>query len=347
VSFDHTTYADAFSRPGIDPRQWVSYGTVDEDTPEARSVRFLDDDGAPLPTGPLVTVTLHPSGISVVCRVASFIAGVGEGTWFPIMPRDEVIVILPGGSERSGPVIVGRLNQALDAWPGVVAGQDATKNVFGFWRLRTPFIVESVESFLIRSAKTGSQIGITSDGGVVLNNGDKNNLFITSDVISLSSGDENTFIQLNFTENRITAATGQARFELSAKGKSILQAPGDLNIGSGGAAGKGHAVTVEQLLLWTANLVCGLGVTGAFGPGPYATPAWTGGAAVGLLNALFAAMIPVMATPTPVGVAGAPGGNTAPIAAAYQALNLALANPLPAIDPTGLIPGPGRGTLMF
>lgn len=345
--FDHTTAAGAFERPGIDPRQWVSYGTIDEDTPEARSVRFNDSDGNPLPTGPMVTVTLQPSGITVVCRVASFIAGIGEGTWCPFSAKDEVLVVLPGGSERSGPVIVGRLNQSIDTWPAIVAGQDATKNVFGFWRLRTPFIIESAESFLIRSAKTGSQIGIDPTGQVILNNGDKNNIFIGSDAISISSGDEETFIQLNFSENRITFASGQARFELSKSGESIIATPGALNIGTAGARGKGHAVTIEQLMSWTANLICALATTGAWTTGPYGPPFLIANASQGILNSLFALMVPAMVTSVPIGISGAPGGNMAPLAPAYQLLNVALLNPLPTMDPTGLIPGIGVSSLMI
>ena len=344
--FDHTTFSEAFSRPGIDPRAWVSLGTVDEDAPDARSVRFNDDDGNPLPTGPLVTVTLQPSGITVVCRVASFIAGIGEATWFPIQGKDEVLVVLPQGSERACPVIVGRLNQSIDTFPGIVAGQDATKNTFGFWRIRTPFVIESAEAFLIRSAKTGSQIGIDPTGQVILNNGDKNNIFIGSDAISISSGDESVFIQLNFVEKRITAASGDSRFELAASGESILHLVGALNIGTAGARGKGHAVTVEQLVSWTANIICGMATVAAFNPaGPFGAPVWAAGA-VGTLNTLFATVIPAMVTPSSVGTAGAPGGNMAPLSASYGLLSAALLNPAPVLDPTGLLPGVGVAALM-
>ena len=348
MSFDHATFSEAFARPGIDPRQWVSMGTVDLDTPEARSVRFNDDDGEPLQTGPLVTVTLQPSGITVVCRVASFIAGVGEGSWMPFQEKDEVIVVLPSGSERAGPIIVGRMNQALDAWPAIVAGQDSTQNTFGFWRLRTPFIIETADSFLIRSANTGSQVGIDPTGQVILNNGDKNNIFIGSDAISISSGDESMFLQLNFTESRITMAVDDARIELSGSGESIVHVPDVLNIGTGGARGKGHAVTMEQLFAWSANLVCGLALGGAFDPaGPYGTVAWTAGGAIPTLNTLLAMVVPGLVLPAPVGTGGAVGGNMASVAAPYAAMNLALLNPLPTLDPTGLIPGIGRSTLLY
>ena len=349
MTMDVSSFGDAFARPGMDPRQWVSYGTVDEDTEDQHSVRFADDDGNPLPTGPLVTVTLQPSGITVVCRVASFVAGVGEGTWYPIQQKDEVLVLLPQGDEMAGPVIVGRLNQALDEWPSTVAGQDATQNNFGFWRLRTPFVIESAEAFLIRSAKTGSQIGIDGEGQVVLNNGDRNNVFIGSDAISISSGDDDTFLQLNFTERRITAATGDSRFELSASGESILHATGALNIGSAGARGKGHALSSEQIIAWLSNVISQLALAGAFNPlSPYGAAAWTvPGAAVTALNALFAAVIPAQVSPAPFGTSGVPGGNFAPLASTLATLNFALASPLPAADPTGFILGVGRASLMY
>lgn len=344
---DQTTASEAFSRPGIDPRLWVSYGTIDEDTEDVKSIRFLADDGTPLPSGPLATVTLQPSGVTVVCRIASFIAGIGEGSWYPFQEKDEVLVVCPEGSTGAGPVIIGRLNQEIDKFPGIVAGQDATKNTFGFWRMRTPFIIESAASILLRSAKTGSQIAIDPTGQVILNNGDKNNLFISSDVISLSSGDDKTFMQLNFSENRITSVTGDTRMELSATGPSMMFTTGEFNLGTGGAAGKGHAVTSEMLLAWTANLICALSITGAWPLGPYSPAGMFPLSAPGILNALFALMVPALGTPLPIGLLGAPGGNLAILSPALAALKSTIANPIPAADPTGLIPGAGRATLLF
>lgn len=264
----------------------------------------------------------------------------------PFVEKDEVIVIIPHGDLKSGPVIIGRLNQAIDTFPGIVAGQDATKNTFGFWRLRVPFVIETGESFLIRSAKTGAQIGIDPTGQIIFNNGDKHHIIIASDAIAFSSGDEKTFLQLNFTEGRATIAVDGGRFELSKTGESQLFAPGVLNLGAGGARGSGHAVTVEQLIAWTANLVCQLALTGAFTstiPNPYTSAAWPAGAPAAL-NALFAAMIPAQTSSVPIGTAGTPGGDTTLIAPALSLLNVALAVPP---DQTGFIPGLGRGSLML
>jgi hypothetical protein len=351
---DEAAIGAAFSRPGMDTRMWVSYGTVDTDTPDARSVTFTDDNGGPLPTGPLVTVTLQPSGQTVSCRVASFVAGNGEGSWYPFLERDEVIVVLPGGQGTGSPVIVGRLNQGLDVWPAIVAGQSATNNTFGFWRMRTPFIIESAESFLIRSAKTGSQIGIDSTGQVILNNGDRHNLFISSDAISLGNGEETTFLQLNFTSSRATLAVEGARFELSSSGESLLFAPGSLNIGTGGVRGKGHAISVEQVVGMFVNfllLIAGpLGsptlTTDLASPGKLLDPT----APFVVLDTGLATMLLAMTTPIPPTTAGTPGGNYAQMPLTFGptgAIGVALLNPLPLLDPTGFIPGLGVGSLMF
>ena len=66
MSFDQATSRGAFSGP---PQQWISYATVDPDSPDAPSVRFADEAGNPLPYGPMVNVTLQPSGVSLSARV--------------------------------------------------------------------------------------------------------------------------------------------------------------------------------------------------------------------------------------------------------------------------------------
>src|ERR1019366_2087115 len=121
----------------IDTRQWVSYGTVSPETPDAKSTTFTKE------YGPLVNVKLHPTGIPVVCRVAHEVAGNGEGEWFPFIEGDEVIVLIPEGDETAGCVIMGRLNQEIDFWPTIVAGQDPRLNNFAFRRMRTPYIFET------------------------------------------------------------------------------------------------------------------------------------------------------------------------------------------------------------
>lgn len=352
MSFDHATMGQAWAAPGMDTRQWLSYGTVDESTEDQPSVLFKDSDGNPLPEGPRVMVTLQPSGITVPCRVGSFLAGVGEGSWFPFQDKDEVLVAVPEGNEQAGAVIITRLNQELDTWPTIVAGQDATTNTFGFWRLRTPFIIETAASFIIRSAQTTAQIGIDPTGQVIIADGDQNRLFIGPNGMEIGSGDGQTFMQVDIENKMVTIGAGAAHLVLKnaddAQGASQIFVPGSLNIGTAGAAGKGHAVTVEQLMAWTANILCGLAMSGAFmTPGAWSAASFPAGG-VGLLNALFAAVLPAMVSPNAVGLGGAPGGNMTPLAAAFRGLlTAALSAPAPITDPTGLIPGFGRAALMY
>lgn len=308
---DHASLAQAVARPGIDPRQWIAIGMVAEDSPDAHSVRFKDDEGNPLSTGPLVTVKLVPSGISVVCRVASFIAGIGEGSWYPFQQRDEVLVALPGGDEGFSPVIIGRLNQELDTWPQVVAGQDMSLNTTGFWRLRTPFIVESAEAFIIRSAKTGSQIGIDSTGQVILNNGDKNQIVISSDVISIASGDGDTAVQVDPVNKTVLLQAGASQFVID-KSATFFLTTGTLNLGTAGFPGVGHAITLEQVLAVISGVLQSL-----LAPAPYSAAQATAAILAGIPIAKIYAL-------------------SAPI---QGAITTALTAPP---DPTGITPGIGK-----
>lgn len=341
--------AELFSRPGSDTRQWLSYGLVVEGTDDRPPVMFDDDEGEPLAEGPRVMVTLQPSNITVPCRVASFIAGVQEGSWYPFQPRDEVVVLVPEGDERAGCVIVTRCNQELDTWPRVVAGMDATKNNFGFWRLRTPFVIETAASFLIRSALTTAQIGIDPNGQVILADGDQNHLVVGPDGVSLSNGAQDTFLQANFNDKSVTLSAGSTRLELTNDAAlSQFFTNGQLRISAGGGGGTGHAVTAEQLTSILANLICTLAIAGAFNPLVYSPVTWAiPGTAVAALNTLLGGAFAGAAAPTPVGLLGAPGGNLSAIAAAMTALGSALANPLPAQDKTGYFPGVGRAALLL
>src|ERR1019366_9401932 len=125
--FDFRTLAQLLSFPGIDPRQWVSIGIVDPDTPQARSVQFNDEEGNPLPH-PLVNVTLQPGGLEVSARVLASVSGAQIGEWHPFVAGDEVLVLIPSGNESMGCVIVGRLSNSLDVHPTSVSGNDQTKD---------------------------------------------------------------------------------------------------------------------------------------------------------------------------------------------------------------------------
>lgn len=243
--FDGPTSAALNSGPGTDTRQWCSFGTVDQETADARSVTFTDA------YGPLVNVTLHPSGIPVVCRVAHEVAGNGEGEWFPFVSGDEVEVLVNEGSETAGCVIVGRLNQEIDKWPKTVAGMDATKNNFAFRRMRTPYVIETASGYMIRHALTGAFLGLTPEGALTFSNADKAFLSLRPDFLGLQSGDGNVLLQIDVGAQQIDLEvagqpTGGTKFIIDAKASSFYTT-GTLELGTSGSQAFEHATSLEAL----------------------------------------------------------------------------------------------------
>lgn len=310
----------ALAGPGMDPRQWISFGLVNDGE---KSVIFTDDDGKVSPVGPIVTVTLEPSGIVVPCRVASSCAGNEEGEWFPFMPRDEVLVAIPEGDERAGCTIIGRLNQSIDTFPLRVAGQDVTKNNFGFKRLRTPYIIETASSFMIRSAITGAGITIDQTGNCYWVSGDGHRIVMHGSFLKLESGGGKDFFQIDPEEHEVLIqAAGSTQFAMNS-GKSSFFTKGTFNFGTSGMAGTGHAITVEQVAVILQAIAIGLSAFSA--PGALAalsTPA----ASAALVNAAL-------------GVA-----SGLPIALLLPAITAGLAVP---VDPFGAKPGIGRAGFML
>lgn len=250
ATFDQATMGQALARPGMDPRQWVSYGVVDADAPGHRCVIFKDENGDPLKSGPLVRVTLQPSGISVVCRVAGLAAGDGEAEWFPFVAGDEVVVVLPEGSERAPPVIVGRLNNGPDAWPTKVAGMDPQANSFAFRRVRTPYVLEAGPSLMLRAAQTGCAFTFAPDGTVFLASGDKHLLAMTASVVTLQTGGQEAMLQLD-PEHGTASLYAKSTSMVLSEGASQLITGGTLGVSTSGNGALEHVTTTEAV----ANIV--------------------------------------------------------------------------------------------
>lgn len=249
---DLATMADAFRGPGADTRQWVSLGTVFEkqnvNGETIEPVEFDSEFGAPL-----VNVKLLPSGYECRCRVAGSVAGSGEGQWHPFVPGDEVVVLVPEGDERCGPIIVGRLNNSIDKWPDEsIAGQDPTNNTFAFERRRTPFVAEYASSYMLRSAVHGAFILISDTGMVTIRDGAKGALQIGPDIFGFMEGggpdavedpdltpEPTALFQLDLTGRRATLQVDDASLILnsskadSAVGQTILSSPGQFIVGIG------------------------------------------------------------------------------------------------------------------
>lgn len=340
---DNALAAEAFKMPGIDPRQWVSYGTVDAGTAEQPPIIFKDAHGNPSPYGPMVMVTLQPTGISVPCRVAGAVAGNGEAEWYPFVPGDEVIVVIPEGDERSGACIIGRLNQELDAWPLIVAGQDTTKNTFGFRRMRTPFIVETAAAYLIRSALTGSQIGIDSEGKVIINDGDQGSLAIGPEAIGMSSGDTESFVTIFPPSKEVYLGAGTATFLLGSDSKFISQ--GGISFATLGGSANGSAVTAEQVVAFVINVLAVLASAGSFMSGPLAAASYSS-AAPAAMGTVIGGALTALGGVVPFANPGAPAGNFASLAGLVfgpaSPFAIAAANPVAPVDPTGFTMGFSR-----
>jgi hypothetical protein len=103
--------ARALSRPGIDPRTWVTHAIVAD--------VHLDPD-----YGLLADVTLLPTEDDVTVRVSTLYAGNGFGLYARLAVDDEVLIEFPDGTLEGGGWLVGRSWNAADK-PIAVADDEA------------------------------------------------------------------------------------------------------------------------------------------------------------------------------------------------------------------------------
>lgn len=246
-ALDQVSAAQAFSMPGMDPRGWVSYGLVNADTPSARNVLFNDETGAALPY-PLVIVTLQPSGITLPCRVSGRTAGAGTGSWNPFLEGDEVLVVVPQGDEREGGVIIGRMNQTLDTFPTLVAGNDTTQNNFAFDRHLEPYLLESGTALLFRVSATSSFLSLDQTGNVTLQDGEGNLFTMSQDFLGLQLKDGSTMLQISTTTGTLFMQAKGAQFLLDPSGSGQILTQQMFSIGTSGNPPQWHATTIEAVL---------------------------------------------------------------------------------------------------
>jgi len=270
----------------IDTREWVSYGIVQTDsTEDDRPIDF-----SPL-YGPMVNVTLQPAGVDVRARVTGFIAGNGEGCWYPFLPGDEVLVVCVGGRYENA-VIVGRLNQQIDAFPTVVAGNPVDTNTFGFWRLVAPFVIESKNTFQIINPVTTSAFIMEEGGNVTIRDGELSFLHIGADFLGLQTNDGGLLLQMNIESNTIRIAhnndPGQPSVIFDLNGvESKLATGGTLSIGTAGNFAAFHAITLESVIAILASYSAVIG------------------AGIAALGVPFGPLAPLFASPGPL--SGLPG----------------------------------------
>lgn len=123
---DMQRMAAAMAGPGMDPRLWVTYGTVSTGEitsgPDDDILTFdvTDQQAVAIgPSGVSVDVVLEPSMQLVTCHYAGMQGGKDCVVMAPIFAGDRVIVVLPNGSlGGSGPpVIVAVLNNDAEPLP--------------------------------------------------------------------------------------------------------------------------------------------------------------------------------------------------------------------------------------
>lgn len=327
--FDAATMSASIARPGIDPRQWVSYALVSPqqnvDGEVIDSVEFDDE------LGPLVNCKLQPSNISMRCRIAQRFAGAGEAEYSPFIEGDELLVVILEGLEAAGGVIIGRLNNSIDTFPlESIAGQDPTGNKFAFERRRTPFIQEYAATYMIRIASHGGFILLSDNGTITLRDGSKGALQMGPDAFSYMEGvpGENNpdgtptptmLFQLDLTGRRLNLQVDDATLQMNSSdadnnaGKTILAAPTEFQVVLGTNQALENVATYESVLamfdLFAASL---LGPAG----GPVALLA---------LETAIALGGPPLLTPSALALAaGKPLAQAAPKPPADPATNIQL-----------------------
>jgi hypothetical protein len=95
-SLSASALAELASRPGIDPRVWVSSAVVTSEI-------YNDPE-----YGPMVDITLVPSMLEETAILCSAYVGAGWGLYLPVELEDEVVVMAPGGDPNNGYRIIGR-----------------------------------------------------------------------------------------------------------------------------------------------------------------------------------------------------------------------------------------------
>lgn len=265
------TERENFAGPGQDTRQWVSYGIVDDDTEDQKAVTFDED------YGPLVSVTLQPSGTPVRCRVGGSCAGNGEGEYFPFLGGDECVVVIFEGDEKADPMIVGRGNNQIDKWPTVVGGQDVTKNSVAFKRVRCPYILESASSLLFRAATAGNFLLLEASGNATLADGFHDFVHVGIDFVGMQASDADgaptLLVQLDKNNNLVTLeAAGAGKFLISGDGTGSWFQTDTVSIGAGGQVAGEHVTTVEAMANLLTLIVVGLGTAGVGGLSALSAP---------------------------------------------------------------------------
>lgn len=111
TGIDVARLSNAVSRPGIDPRVWVSYAVLISEPYIEPQVGQQDV---------VVDIQLMPTGEEETARVGAIYAGNGFGLYAPLHEGDEVLVCAPSGDPDEGLVVMQRLWSPADPPPQAV-----------------------------------------------------------------------------------------------------------------------------------------------------------------------------------------------------------------------------------
>lgn len=143
-----TTLSHLVTRPGIDPRVWLTLAIVEE---------VICDQNE----GIFATVTYIPEGTTETARVGTCYTHDQAGVYWPIDEGDTVLVAVPMGDAGYGPVIISRLYSA-DNRPHSETSNNPSATVDAASN-DASIRLQPGSSLKIRTEETG-QINIKSEG---------------------------------------------------------------------------------------------------------------------------------------------------------------------------------------
>jgi len=152
-SVDVGRLAAAASRPGIDPRVWLTLATVEEIGFDAENGVFVD-------------VQYQPDGTKETCLLGVPYAGNEFGFYCPVEVGDTVLVAVAGGDPGNGPVIVSRMWGGADKPSADFQSSSDSETATSDVVLR----VKPGQKFKLRTSGSSDGVDITveGDGDVVI-----------------------------------------------------------------------------------------------------------------------------------------------------------------------------------
>lgn len=162
--------AAAASRPGIDPRVWLTLATVKDVAVDSAEGAFAD------------VQYQNELGTLETAYVAVPYAGDGYGFWCPLKVDDTVLVAVPMGDSGYGPMVVARCWNAADKPPADIRqGEEAVRDVVlrvepgQRLKIRTSgaddgidIVVEGTGKFAVETGTGGAHIAVPAGANVNL-----------------------------------------------------------------------------------------------------------------------------------------------------------------------------------